>query len=383
MSETTAKPAFVNGLEGIPAAESGVSSINGQLGKLYYRGYAIEDLAEHCTFEEVAWLLLYGELPSQSQLASFDAQLRQHRRLKYNVVDMLKHVPVTAHPMAVLQTGVGALGMFYPGREVQSPEVQQSAVINLISKVPTLIAAFLRLREGNAAVTPRDDLGLAANFLYMLTEREPDPVAARVLDVCLILHAEHTMNASTFTSRVVASTLADPYSVVSSAVGSLSGPLHGGANEQVLYLLDEIGSADRVNEVVGGMIDRKEKIMGMGHRVYKTKDPRATVLQKLAVRLFDHLGTDARYEVARQIEALATERLGSKGIYPNVDFYSGIVYSKLEIPTDAFTTIFGISRVAGWLAHWLEQLEGNRIFRPTQVYNGSAHRELTPMHQRG
>ncbi len=383
MPEATPKPALIPGLEGVPCAASKVSSINGQLGKLYYRGYSIEDLAEHCTFEEVAALLVYGELPTRAQLQAFDAELRQHRRLKYKIVDLLECLPEGGHPMDALQAATAALGMFYPARAVLDAQVQREAVIRLIAKLPTLVAAFARLRRGDEAVLPRDDLGHAANFLYMLTGAEPDPVTARTMDVCLILHAEHTMNASTFSARVVGSTLADPFTVVSSAVGTLSGPLHGGANEEVLVMLDAIGSPDRVDEVIGAKIANKQKIMGLGHRVYKTKDPRATILQGLAMRLFDHLGTDRRYEIARKVEDLAAERLGPKGIYPNVDFYSGIVYAKMGIEPDLFTPIFAIARVAGWLAHWVEQLQGNRIFRPTQVYEGHRERPFTPLHQRG
>ncbi|MGM0578031.1 MAG: citrate synthase [Myxococcota bacterium] len=383
MSDTSDKPKLVRGLEGIPCAESDVSFIDGQKGKLYYRGYAIEDLAEHCTYEEVSWLLLYGELPTRDQLEEFDARLRHHRRLKYKIIDVVKTLPEGGHPMDVVQAGIAAMGMFYPAKDVYDADVQRTAVVNLIAKLPTLVAAFARLRNGDEAIRPRDDLGHAANFLYMLTEEEPDPVAARTMDVALILHAEHTMNASTFSARVVGSTLADPYAVISSAVGSLSGPLHGGANEQVLYLLDEIGSLDRAADAIQGKIDRKEKIMGLGHRVYKAKDPRARILQRLTTRLFDKLGSSERYEIARKVEEVATERLGDKGIYPNVDFYSGIVYSKLGIDRDMFTPIFAIARVAGWLSHWLEQLEGNRIFRPTQIYTGSEPREFKPMNERG
>ncbi|MEE2780238.1 MAG: citrate synthase, partial [Myxococcota bacterium] len=360
-------PTLVRGLEGIPCAESQISYIDGQKGWLTYRGYTIEELSKNCTFEEVAYLLLYGELPTREELAQFDSELRHHRRLKYRIIDVIKHLPETGHPMDILQAGIAAMGMFYPAKDVYSPEVQRQACINLIAKTPTLVAAFSRLRHGDEAIRPRDDLGHAANFLYMLTEDEPDELAARTMDVSLILHAEHTMNASTFSARVVGSTLADPYAVISSAVGTLSGPLHGGANEAVLYLLDKIGSADRVDEAIAGMIERKEKIMGLGHRVYKAKDPRATVLQELVVALFDKMGKDERYEIARAIEQYATRELGHKGIYPNVDFYSGIVYSKLGIDTDLFTPIFAMARVSGWLSHWLAQLEGNRIFRPTQI----------------
>ena len=365
---------LILGLAGVSAAASKIADINGNEGKLYYRGYLIEDLAEHTTFEETSYLLLYGELPTAAQLAAFDAKLRQHRRIKYKIIDVLKAMPEGGHPMEALQAAVAAMGMFYPARDVMDAKVQEESVIRLIAKVPTIIAAFHRVRHGDEAIQPRDDLAHAANFLYMLTGAEPDPVMTKTLDVCLVLHAEHSMNASTFAARVVGSTMANPYSVISSAVGALSGPLHGGANEEVLVMLDEIGTLDKTDAYIFGKVERKEKIMGLGHRVYKAKDPRATIMQHLAEKLFEHLGVDARYEVAKRIETITFEKLAPKGIYPNVDFYSGILYAKLGIQPDLFTPIFAIARVAGWLAHWLEQLENNRIFRPDQVYTGHAPR---------
>ncbi|MBL8784651.1 MAG: citrate synthase [Deltaproteobacteria bacterium] len=367
------------GLAGVPCAASKIADINGNEGKLYYRGYLIEDLAAHTTFEETSYLLLHGELPTKAQLAAFDAKLRSHRRLKYKIVDLLKTLPETGHPMDAIQAGVAAMGMFYPASDVMDKKVQEESVIRLIAKLPTLVAAFHRVRHGDEAIQPRDDLGHAANFLYMLTGAEPDAVSAKTLDVCLVLHAEHSMNASTFAARVVGSTMADPFTVVSSAIGALSGPLHGGANEEVLVMLDEIGSLAKTDAYIDGKVERKEKIMGLGHRVYKAKDPRATIMQHLAVELFETLGIDTRYEIAKRIETITFEKLAPKGIYPNVDFYSGILYSKLQIQPDLFTPIFAIARVSGWLAHWLEQLENNRIYRPDQVYVGYAPREFTPM----
>jgi citrate synthase len=244
------------------------------------------------------------------------------------------------------------------------------------------VAAFHRLRHGDEAIPPRDDLGHAANFYHMLTEHEPSPAVARVLDACLVLHAEHTMNASTFSARVTASTLANPYTVVSAAIGTLTGPLHGGANEEVLVMLDEIGSPDNVRPWLDDAVAHKKKIMGLGHRVYKVKDPRATVLQELAENVFAETGRPKLYALAVELERAAAAVLGPKGIYPNVDFYSGIVYESLGIPRDLFTPIFAISRVAGWLAHWLEQLKNNRIFRPEQVYVGKHDVPYVPLEQR-
>ena len=379
----TDKPTLVRGLAGVPCAESTVAYIDGQVGKLQYRGYRIEDLAANCSFEEVAYLLLEGELPNADQLATFDADLRKNRALPEAVLSLIKGFPASGHPMDVLQSVVAALAAFFPSKDNTDAVATQAAVRRLIASMPTIIAAFARSRQGQAPVAPRDDLGHAANFLYMLTGEEAAPIAVTTMDKALVLHAEHTMNASTFTARVVGSTLADPYSVIAGAVGSLSGPLHGGANERVLALLDEIGSIDNVDEVIGGKIERKDKIMGLGHRVYKTKDPRAKILQGLAKDLFAELGIDTRYEIARRIEQIATERLGHKGIYPNVDFYSGIVYARMGIERDLFTPIFALARVSGWLAHWQEQLEDNRIFRPSQVFVGHDDREFVAIDQRG
>jgi len=374
---------LIPGLAGVPCAASKIAEINGGEGKLYYRGYTIEDLAEHTTFEETSYLLLYGELPTKSQLAEFDAKLRNHRRLKYKIVDLLKTLPDGGHPMDAIQAGIAAMGMFYPASDVMDPAVQEESIIRLIAKLPTLTAAFHRVRHGDEAITPRDDLGHAANFLYMLTGKEPDPISARTLDVCLVLHAEHSMNASTFAARVVGSTLADPYTVISSAIGALSGPLHGGANEEVLVMLDEIGTLEKTDDYINGKIERKEKIMGLGHRVYKAKDPRATIMQALATKMFAALGVDTRYAIAHRIETVAFDRLAAKGIYPNVDFYSGILYHKLALQPDLFTPVFAIARVSGWLAHWKEQLENNRIYRPDQIYTGYAERAFQAMDSRG
>jgi citrate synthase len=376
------QPRIVPGLADVPVAESGVSFIDGKRARLEYRGFAVEALARESTFEETSWLLLKGHLPSQRDLAGFDDELRKHRRLKYKLIDLLKCLPESGHPMDALQAGVAALGMFYPARDVSDARSNWDSVIRLIAKMPTIVAAFHRLRKGDDALLPRDDLAHAANFYWMLTEREPSPAVTRVLDACLILHAEHSMNASTFSARVTGSTLADPYTVVSSAIGTLTGPLHGGANEEVLDMLDEIGTTENTRPWLENAIATKKKIMGMGHRVYKVKDPRATVLQELAENAFAESGRPAKYEMAVEVERMAADLLGPKGIYPNVDFYSGIVYQSLGIPRDLFTPIFAIARVAGWLSHWLEQLKNNRIYRPEQVYVGRHDMTYVPLEQR-
>ncbi len=372
------------GLADVPVAESAISFIDGKRARLEYRGIAVETLARESCFEETAWLLLKGELPSQRELADFDHQLRHHRRLKYKLKDLIKCLPETGHPMDALQAAVAAMGMFYPARDVTNQQSNWDSAVRLIAKLPTVVAAFNRLRHGDEAIDPRDDLDHAANFYYMLFEREPSPAVRKIIDACLILHAEHTMNASTFSGRVTGSTLANPYTVVSSAIGTLTGPLHGGANEEVLEMLDQIGTVAEV----GPWLDRKRqadskyKVMGMGHRVYKVKDPRATVLQELAEHVFAETSRPVEYEKAIELERVAAGIYGPKGIYPNVDFYSGIVYQALGIPRDLFTPIFAVARVVGWLSHWLEQLKNNRIYRPEQIYVGKRDVPYVPLEQR-
>lgn len=305
-----------------------------------------------------------------------------HRRVSFRVRDMMKCFPANGHPMDALQSCAASLGLFYSRRAIDDPQYIYDAVVRLIAKIPTMVAAFQLIRKGQDPIQPRDDLAYSANFLYMLTEQEPDPLASRIFDCCLILHAEHSLNASTFSARVTASTLTDPYAVVASAVGTLAGPLHGGANEDVLAMLEEIGTPQQVDSYLDSAVTSKRKVMGFGHREYKVKDPRAVILQALAEELFARFGRDSLYDVAHALEDAAAIRLGPKGIYPNVDFYSGLVYRKLGIPRDLFTPVFAISRVAGWLAHWREQLGANRIFRPSQIYTGVSTRHWVPADER-
>jgi len=363
------------GLEGIPATKSSISFVDGHKGILEYRGIAIEELTKRGSFLETAYLLIWGKLPNEQQLQEFQTDILYHRRIKYRIRDMMKCCPESGHPMDALQTSAAALGLFYARRALDDPEYISRAVVRILAKIPTMVAAFHQMRRGNDAIKPNDDLDYAANFLYMLTEREPSPVEAKIFDVCLTLHAEHTINASTFSAMVTASTLTDPYAVVASAVGTLAGPLHGGANEEVLLMLEKIDSVKKVQPYVENLIANKQKIMGFGHRVYKVKDPRGRILQGLAEELFDETGHDHYYDLALELERVVEGKLGHKGIYPNVDFYSGLVYRKLGIPSDLFTPIFAIARVAGWLAHWKEQLAVNRIFRPTQIYTGEGMRD--------
>jgi citrate synthase len=319
----------------------------------------------------VCYLLLFGALPSEEELSAFDGQLKECRALPQGVIEIIERMPKEGHPMVVLQSAVAALGAFYPHMDVTGRDGNRSSALRLIASMPTVIAAFDRVRKGLPVIQPDSGLNHAANFLYMLTGERPDAKVTRLIDVCLVLHAEHGFNASTFTGRVVGSTMANPYSTVAGAIGSLSGPLHGGANERVLHMLREVGSSDAVATFLETMISTKQKIMGLGHRVYRVKDPRATVLQSMAADLFSSHGSTPLYDIAHTLEMEAARRLGAKGIYPNVDFYSGLVYEKLGIEVDLYTPLFAIARVAGWTAHWLEQLEDNRIYRPTQAYVGS------------
>jgi|CXWL01.1.fsa_nt_gi citrate synthase len=373
---------FMPGLAGVPAAKSAVSDVDGERGILEYRGIRIEDLCAHSSFLETAYLLLFARLPSLTELAQFTADVTHHRRIKFRLIDLLKCLPESGHPMDALQAAVAALGMFYPGRNVRDVDNNYWSAVRLIAKVPTIVAAFVRIRKGDDPIPPQDALGFTENFFSMLTDQQPPQVWIDVFETCLILHAEHTMNASTFTGLVTASTLADPYTVVASSIGALKGPLHGGANEEVVEMLREIGSPALAAAYVDRKLAAKQKIMGLGHRVYTVKDPRATILQAACRRLFAECGSSPLYDTALEVERVAGERLGAKGIYPNVDFYSGILYNKMGIEVDVFTPLFAMARVAGWLAHWLEQLKDNKLFRPDQIYAGDHHRAYIPIAQR-
>lgn len=373
---------FMPGLAGVPAAKSAVSDVDGERGVLEYRGIRIEDLCAQSSFLETAYLLLLGRLPSKPELTQFVIDITRHRRIKYRIVDLIKCLPEQGHPMDALQASVAALGMFYPGRNVTDQTNNYWSAVRLIAKLPTIVAAYARLRRGDEQIPPRDDLNFCENFLYMLSDTVPATILADTLDTCLVLHAEHTMNASTFTGLVTASTLADPYTVVASSIGTLKGPLHGGANEEVVAMLKEIGSPARVRPYIEEKLQRKQKIMGFGHRVYKVKDPRATILQQICERLFKKCGASPLYEVALEVERVSAELLGTKKIYPNVDFYSGIVYDRMGLDPDFFTPIFAMARVAGWLAHWFEQLRENKLFRPDQIYEGAHNRPYVPIEKR-
>jgi len=383
---------FLPGLEGVAATKSAISYIDGEKGILSYRGYPIETLAANSSFEETTLLLLDGELPSAKELTGFTHKLRSHYRIKYHIREMMRHFPATGHPMDMLQTAVSSLGMFYPGTEcLTNAEVCEdlnyvrNMTVNIIAQMAPLVAMWEHMRQGYDPIEPREDLSVAENLLYMFTGKEPDPLMAKIMDVCLILHAEHTLNASTFSALVSGSTLATPYSVISGAIGTLSGPLHGGANSYVVDMLQEIGSPKNAEKWIDKRLTNKEVIWGMGHREYKVKDPRATILHKLVTELMEDRGgsLDQTFETAMKVEEVCAERLGHKGVYPNVDFYSGILYSEMGIPADQFTALFAVARSAGWLAHWREQISNNRIYRPTQIYTGSGVREYVSLADRG
>ncbi len=381
---------YLPGLAGVPATKSNISDIDGENGILAYRGYDISELAEKSTFEETSLLLLDGELPDAATLADFDHQLRGERKLKYNVREIMKNLPATGHPMEMLQTAIAALGMFYQRSEILTDAYGDEAEyyvhcmsVKIIARVATIVAAWQHVRHGYDPIDPRADLTHSENFLYMLNGVEPDDMTARIMDACLIMHAEHTINASTFAAMVCASTLAGPFRVIAAAIGTLAGPLHGGANQRVVEMLDEIGRPENVKDWLEMKQEEKDVIWGMGHREYKTKDPRATILQKMLHEWADKKGDlSPMFETALELESQCEEILGPKGVYPNVDYYSGILYSEMGIPVDQFTPIFAVSRIAGWMAHWREQLSDNRIFRPTQIYTGEPSRKYVPINER-
>lgn len=373
------------GLEGVVVAETELSKIYGEEGRLVYRGYEIEDLAENATFEEVCHLLWYGELPTREQLAALNERLVADRDVNSEVIDILRRLPPSTHPMAALRTGASALASFDPEAEDMSPEANQRKAIRLTAKMPTLTAAIDRLRNGKEPIAPRKDLGLAANFLYMLSGSEPDELNARIMDVAFTLHAEHGMNASTFAARVTVATLSDMHSGVVSAIGTLKGPLHGGANERVMEMLKAIGEPENAEPWVRAALERKERIMGFGHRVYKALDPRAPILKKLAEELAAKGGNTKWLEISERIQAVMREEMEKRGkpIYPNVDFFSASVYYTLGIPSDLFTNIFACARTAGWTAHIMEQLKDNRLIRPKAEYVGPLGKKVQPIERRG
>lgn len=382
---------YLPGLEGVPATQSNISDLDGVKGLLTYRGYRIVDLARHSTFEETTLLLLDGRLPTRDELVAFDADLRRNRIVKYNVREIMKYLPATGHPMEMLQTAVASLGMFYAGDECltgsdvcEDLNYVHNMSVKIIARMATLVAMWQHVRNGYDPIPPRKDLAYAENLLYMFNGEEPDPLLAKIMDACLVLHAEHTINASTFAALVAGSTLASPYLVIAAAIGTLAGPLHGGANQRVVEMLEEIGRPENAKAWLKEKLAKKAKIWGMGHREYKVKDPRATILQEMMHELMEERSGNmgALFETALALEEACEEVLAPKGVFPNVDYYSGILYKEMGIPPDQFTSIFAVARSAGWLAHWREQLGDNRIFRPTQMYAGHSERDYVPIEKR-
>ncbi len=375
------KPEYAKGLAGVIANESCLSDVQGQEGILRYLGYNIDDLVENCTFEEITYLLHRRTLPTEAQLAEFTKKMRSERHLPQGVIDFLLAAPKDALPMEVLRTGVSMLGLYDNRGNDQDYELNEERAIAICAKMPLIVAYFHRARQGLDLPPVREDLSEAAHFLYMITGEEPGAEATKTLDVAYIIHADHGMNASTFSSRVTIATLSDMYSAITSAIGTLKGPLHGGANEGVIHMLQEIGELDKVDAYVEGCLERKEKIMGIGHRVYRVLDPRAPHLRKMAIKLTEELGETKWIDMSERIAEIMRER---KGLNANVDFYSATVYYSLGIPTDLFTPIFAISRAAGWTAQVLEQLDDNRLYRPLTYYTGPTEDQpITPIGERG
>ena len=373
------------GLVGIIATKSSVSNINGEKGILSYRGYSIEELAKKSTFEETSYLLLFGDLPTKNELEEFITKVTEYRELPTDLIKILKSLPKETKPMDVLQMAVSSLGTFY-NLEV-CPEMVKGKKYNkdyfmntsaaLIGALGSIVAAWHRIRSNQDPISSNPQSTYAENFLLMLGAEKITPLMTRIMDATLVLHGEHTINASTFTAMVTSSTLANASQVVASAIGSLSGPLHGGANEKVVSMLSKIDSKDDIRPWLDDTLKAKNVVWGMGHREYSVKDPRANILTDMVQELFNERegGVTDIFEKAIELEKACGEKLAHKGVYPNVDFYSGILYKEMDIPTDIFTPIFAMSRVSGWLSHWIEQIQDNKIFRPTQNYVGSDDRD--------
>ncbi|MFP4432734.1 MAG: citrate/2-methylcitrate synthase [Spirochaetaceae bacterium] len=376
---------YAKGLEGVIAAESQICRIDGEKGQLYYLGYPIQELVEQCSFEEVVYLLLYGELPTEGQFTHFSSRMRSGRDISDPIKTMLRDFPHDSHPMEVLQSVISYLSGYVQHKIEHDANCNCRSTLHQIAQLTTAVAALHRFRSGEDYVTPRIDLSHGANFLYMLRGEEPSEMEGQIMDDCLTLHAEHSFNASTFTARVVASTLSTCYCSISAAIGALYGSLHGGANEKVMNMVDEIGSPEKAEAWVDKALSEKRKVMGMGHRVYRAKDPRAIIMEDFLQKLSAEKGDTRYFETLKEIERVFRDRMEEKGkpIYPNVDFFSGAVYRLLGIPTELFTPVFAMARSAGWLAHILEQRADNRLFRPKALYNGKEGLKVTPIAERG
>ncbi len=368
---------LTKGLEGIVATTSSISSIID--GVLTYRGFNIDDLAENATFEEVVYLLWYCKLPNRLELEQIQRQFSEYAIIPEQILLQLKQNPRNANAMAVLRTAVSSLALYDEEANDMSEEANKRKAAKLQAQIPAIIAAYARIRNGLEPISPKKGSSIAVNFLYMLTGKEPDTIAVQAMDKALVLHADHELNASTFAARVTVATLSDIYSGVTSAIGTLKGPLHGGANEAVMAMLEEIGTVENVEPYITDKLKNKEKIMGIGHRVYKTGDPRAKHLKEMSRELGKVTGNMKWYDMSVKVEALVANLIGLK---PNVDFYSASVYTSLDIPRDLFTPIFAISRMSGWTAHILEQYEDNRLIRPRAEYTGPANQRYVAIEKR-
>jgi citrate synthase len=374
-------PLTARGLEGIVANTTRLSDVIGDKGQLIYCGYDINELAGKVSYEEVVFLLWNNRLPTRAELQDCKATLGSQRQLPDGVIQLLKSAPQNANPMDVMRTAISMLGMYdRDALKEMSPEANKERARSITAKIGVIAAYFHRARCGKSLPPVREDLGEAAHFLYLMNGEEPSQEAADTLDVAFVLHADHGTNASTFSARVTISTLTDFYSAITSAIGTLKGPLHGGANEGVIQMLEEIGSEDKVDAYIERQLAEKKKIMGIGHRVYKTLDPRAPHLQRMAIKLSEKLGDPKWIKMSERIAQLMKER---KNLNANVDFYSATVYYSLGIPTDLFTPIFAVARCSGWCAHILEQLEDNRLFRPLSEYVGEpVGKKVVPLDER-
>ncbi|HET6459881.1 MAG TPA: citrate/2-methylcitrate synthase [Syntrophales bacterium] len=375
---------YSKGLEGVVADETRICRIDGTDGRLYYRGYSIEDLAAYSNFEEVCYLLLYERLPTMAEYRDFSRRMRESRPLVQPVLDMISAFPSSAHPMELLQSAVSYLSGYVKHCIEHSATCNCRNTLYQVSQLASVVAAYQRYREKKEYVPPRMDLSHGANFLYMLRGEEPDPIEGEIMDKCFLLHAEHDFNASTFAARVVASTLSTCYCSISSAIGALYGSLHGGANQRVIEMVEEIGDKGNVAAWIDGALAQKRKVMGMGHREYKAKDPRAIIIQRFLEQLSDRKKDFRYYEILQEVERVFRSKMETTGkpIYPNVDFYSGAVYRLLGIPAVLFTPIFALGRVAGWLAHILEQRSDNRIYRPESLWAGPEPLKYIPIEKR-
>src|SRR5262245_55389971 len=380
------KPASTSGggLRDVVAAPSSICYIDGENGILIYRGYNIHELAEHSTFEEFVYLLWHGRLPKRGELDELNAALAANRSIPAGLIALLKAFPRDAVPMDALRTAISALVFYDPERDDNSIEAASRKALRLTAKFGTVVAAIDRIRKGKEPLDPKPGLSTAANFLYMLNGEEPMDVEARALDIALILHADHEFNASTFAARVTVATLADLYASITSAIGALSGPLHGGANEQVMKMLMQIASVEKVDSYVQEKLTSGQKVMGIGHAVYHTEDPRATHLRKMSRELGIRQGETKWFDISHRIEEIIVEEMTRKGkpIRANVDFYSASTYYMLGIPIDLYTPIFAVSRISGWTAHVLEQLGNNKLIRPRSEYTGELDLKYIPIEQR-